>query len=159
MLFWVAITALARPLYVQPEEGEHFRVVDRNGNTISAWHFAHFVRDGKMVNRLRPRMYARRIIAGGSLATGVVAFSSGLGALQARREEIGSTGRFDGPSAIYGTVAAAGLFLAVVPPLNAIRKRRDWERVDQHYTQQQAVEQIRSQTRVWATPVGVYAVF
>ncbi|MCB9679281.1 MAG: hypothetical protein H6737_29525 [Alphaproteobacteria bacterium] len=158
MLLWMALASAARPLYVQPEDDGHFRVVDHTGQNVGAWHFAHATRDRRKVGQLRWRLYFRRTSAIVCLGAGAIAFAGASVAIASERR---LNGELDPTLGVYGVVAAGGLLAAVVHPTNVVRKRPDWLRVDENYTMEEAVERIqrRRQVEIWAAPNGIYARF
>ncbi len=145
---WIPTASAAPTLYLQPETADPegpWRVVDRTGGNVGAWHFAHFTRDRDLVNRLRWRLYFRRTTAIGGLAVGGITFLSASVAIPIRRMEYDADGGVDGALVAYGLLAAVGLTVAVVHPINVMTRRPKWLRVDTHYSREEAIERMKAQ--------------
>jgi hypothetical protein len=166
---WLALVSIpaapAAPyLYLQPEDDTPdgpWHIVDSTGDRVYAWHFAHFTRDRETVNRLRFRMYLRRTTAISSFAVGGIVFLSASVAIPNRRLQTDADGGIDGAIVAYGLLAATGLTLAVVPPINFITRRPRWLQVDTHYTREEAIQRMQAQRGVtlYLAPNGFTATF
>ena len=151
----IGLAAAARPMYVHTVEGEPgFEVRDHRGERIGAWHFAHFVRDRRVVDELRPLIYGRRMAGIAAGVGGLVCFGAGLAYLRTEgRVRSPRSLQVRGDVAAAGAVATGGLLL-VASSLAIARSRPKKLRVDEHYTLDEAVNRIRMQGVV-ITPAGL----